>query len=89
MAGASRPLPNRVDPFGAYDGGWGAAANGTKVVMTVPAIGGTQRSLFPQTLAAADGRVYVAGTVASDDVQTDFALVRLAGDTIFADAFDF
>ena len=79
----------RVDPFGAYDGGWGAAANGTKVVMTVPAIGGTQRSLFPQTLAAADGRVYVAGTVASDDVQTDFALVRLAGDTIFADAFDF
>lgn len=79
----------RLDPLGAYDTGWGNDAHGTKVVMSVPAIGGTQRALFPAALAPGAGRIYLAAQVLADDVQGDFALVRFVGDTIFAWDFDF
>lgn len=79
----------RLDPVDGYDTGWGSTATGTPVAMTVPAIGGTARHLYPDVLLPAGGRVYLAGSLYSDGVQGDFALVRLAGDTIFTDAFDF
>ncbi len=80
----------RVDPFGNYDANWGDTAQGTKIVMSVPAIGGPQRDLYVEDLTVSGGRVYLAGSVNANGAQNfDFALVRLTGDTIFADAFDF
>jgi hypothetical protein len=78
----------RTDPFGVYDAGWGDTATGTRVTMTVPAIGGTQRDVFNRDLAYHAGRLYLGANITLDAGDSDFALVRFTGDTIFAAGMD-
>lgn len=74
----------RMDAFGNYDANWGDAGTGTRVTMTAPAVGGTQRDVFNRNLAYHAGRLYLGANIALDAGDSDFALVRFTGDTIFA-----
>lgn len=73
----------RMDPFGNYDATWGDAGTGTRVTMTAPAIGGTQRDVFNRGLTYQAGRLYLGANIGLDAGDSDFALVRFTGDTIF------
>ncbi|HSX61482.1 MAG TPA: hypothetical protein VLF18_14875 [Tahibacter sp.] len=74
----------RVDALGNYDANWGDTATGSRVAMTVPAIGGIQRSVLNADLSYDAGRLYLGANVELDAGDWDFALVRFTGDTIFA-----
>lgn len=78
----------RMDAFGNYDTSWGDTPSGTKVVMSAPAIGGTQRDLVERRLSIAGGRLHLGANILVDNNGSDFALVRFTGDTIFAAGLD-
>ncbi|MBL8299678.1 MAG: hypothetical protein JNN30_15185 [Rhodanobacteraceae bacterium] len=73
----------RMDSLGNYDASWGDSSTGTRVTMTAPAIGGTQRDLLNQNLSYRAGRLYLGASILLDAGDSDFALVRFTGDTIF------
>lgn len=74
----------RMNASGVYDASWGDAVTGTRVIMSAPAIGGPQRDVFNHDLSYHAGRLYLGASIGLDAGDTDFALARFAGDTIFA-----
>lgn len=78
----------RMNTLGSYDSSWGDSGTGTRIIMSAPAIGGTQRDLFPQRITQAQGRLYLGASLGLDNGDTDFALVRLSGDVIFSDRME-
>lgn len=78
----------RMNTLGSYDTTWGDSGTGTRIIMSAPAIGGSQRDLNPQRVIMAQGRLHLAGSLILDNGDTDFALIRLSGDVIFSDRFE-
>lgn len=78
----------RMNTLGSYDNSWGDSGTGTRIVMSAPAIGGSQRDLYAQRPTLAQGRVHLGATLILDNGDTDFALIRLSGDAIFSNAFE-
>jgi hypothetical protein len=74
----------RIDAVGNLDSGWGDSAGSTEIGISLPAIGGTPRSLQPVQLAYAGGRLYIGGAVSLDGSDRDLIPMRLTGDHIFA-----
>ncbi|WP_257388332.1 hypothetical protein [Tahibacter caeni] len=88
-AGTARMLAvARVDSLGNYDTGWGDGATGTRITMSAPAIGGSPRDLTGLHLSLGQGRLHVGAAISLDAGDSDFALIRLSGDHLFADGFD-
>lgn len=78
----------RMNTLGSYDSSWGDSGTGTRIIMSAPAIGGSQRDLVPRTAALGKGRIHLGSTLSLDNGDTDFALVRLSGDVIFSDRLE-
>lgn len=78
----------RMNTLGSYDNTWGDAGTGTRIIMSAPAIGGSQRDLIPLRVTQSQGRLYLAGSIVLDNGDQDFALIRLSGDVIFTDRFE-